>query len=259
MDRPAGTASFPALNSGAATADRLTEDATLLSDFLLALPMLMFGLVCHEVAHAWTALRQGDPTAWQLGRVTLNPIPHIDPFMTLLLPAMMWFATGGSFVFGGAKPVPVIPRNYRNYVRGDLIVSGAGIVTNLGLALIWVLCFILLGVIHDLTGGAGTSTVTTAQRMLNWGIYLNLLLAFFNLIPIPPLDGSKLLYHALPPRIGAAYRSLDRFGMLPLLVILVFFRDLLTLLLTPLRVGYSQLMTLASPFAVGEEWNIFIR
>lgn len=221
--------------------------------------MLMFALVCHEVAHAWTALRQGDPTAWQLGRVTLNPIPHIDPFMTLILPALMWMATSGQFVFGGAKPVPVVPRNYRNYVRGDLIVSGAGIVTNILLALVCTLLFVALGLIHDLTGGAGTSTVTTAQRMLNWGIYLNLLLAFFNLIPIPPLDGSKLLYHALPPRLGSAYRALDRFGMLPLLMILVFFRPLLVVLLTPLWVGYSQLMTLARPFAVGVDWNIFLR
>src|SRR3989442_13950239 len=90
-------------------------------------------MVAHEYAHAEAAYRQGDNTAYMLGRLTLNPVKHIDPFMTVLLPLMLWFASNGTYTFGGAKPVPVNPRNYRNFVRGDVIVSLAGDAGNLAL------------------------------------------------------------------------------------------------------------------------------
>src|SRR5689334_11009559 len=89
-------------------------------------------MVAHEYAHAEAAYRQGDPTAYMLGRLTLNPLKLIDPFMTILLPIGLWIASSGAYTFGGAKPVPVNPRNYRNFVRGDIIVSLAGIAVNLG-------------------------------------------------------------------------------------------------------------------------------
>lgn len=238
---------------------RLPRIIPLFGDFLLALPMLLFALTAHEVAHAWTAHRQGDPTAYQLGRITLNPIPHLDPFMSLLMPGLLWFLTNGAFTFGGAKPVPVVTRNFRHYVRGDLIVSSAGIITNLILAVACTVLFIVLGALHSIAAELGTSTVDAAQRMLTWGIYLNLLLAGFNLIPIPPLDGSRLLYHALPPAAGARLRSLERFGMLPLLALLLLFRPVLGALLAPTYWAFTQLMSLALPFAAGSGWNIFAR
>lgn len=219
--------------------------------------MLLFALVAHEVAHAWTAYRQGDDTAWKLGRITLNPIPHIDPLLTLVMPALLWFATNGAFTFGGAKPVPVVTRNFRNYRRGDLIVSSAGIVTNLILAVLCTGLFVVAGLLHGLVADTGTSTIVTAQRMLNWGIYLNLVLAFFNLIPIPPLDGSRIFYHVLPPAWGLRYRALDRFGFLPLMVLLLLFRDVLALLMAPAGWVYGQLVALAAPFAAGAGWSIF--
>lgn len=219
--------------------------------------MLLFALVAHEVAHGWTALRQGDDTAYKLGRITLNPLPHIDPVLTLAMPALLWFLTGGRFTFGGARPVPVVTRNFRNYVRGDLIVSSAGVITNFILAGVCTLLFVLVGLAHQLTDGAGTTTVDTAQRMLTWGIYLNLLLGTFNLIPIPPLDGSRLLYHALPPAWGARYRSLDRFGFLPLLAVLLLFRGVIDFFLYPAGWLFRQLLELALPFAAGLGWNIF--
>ena len=111
------------------------EERALLSDLLLALPMLLFALVAHEVAHGWAALRQGDDTAYKLGRLTFNPLPHIDPVMTLLVPVALWVLSSGQFTFGGARPVPITPRNFRNYRRGDLIVSSAGVVTNFVIAL----------------------------------------------------------------------------------------------------------------------------
>ena len=118
--------------------------------------------------------------------------------------------------------MPVVTRNFRNYRRGDLIVSAAGIVTNLAARAGCTAVFALLGEICALAGMSARPTVDTLQRMMVWGIQLNLVLAFFNLIPIPPLDGSRLLYHFLPPALGARYRSLDRFGFL-LVMVLVYF------------------------------------
>src|SRR4051812_38398752 len=107
--------------------------------------MLLFALVAHEFAHGWTAYKQGDDTAYKLGRLTLNPIPHIDPVMTIIMPVMLWFVSGGRFTFGGARPVPVVTRNFRNFRRGDLIVSSAGIVTNLLLAFLCTGVFVVAG------------------------------------------------------------------------------------------------------------------
>src|SRR2546428_598747 len=104
-------------------------------------------MVAHEYAHAEAAYRQGDNTAYMLGRLTLNPVKHIDPFMTVLLPLMLWFASNGTYTFGGAKPVPVNPRNYRNFVRGDVIVSLAGIAGNLALVVACVGLFALVGML----------------------------------------------------------------------------------------------------------------
>src|ERR687895_1990520 len=116
--------------------------------------MLVFAMVAHEYAHAATALRQGDDTAYMLGRVTLNPLPHIDPWMSILLPALLWFGTGGRFTFGGAKPVPVNPRKYRNYRKGDILVSAAGVITNLILALVLAVVFVVLGLIGQALPGS---------------------------------------------------------------------------------------------------------
>lgn len=212
--------------------------------------------MAHEYAHGIAAFRQGDDTAYMLGRLTLNPVPHLDPWMSLLLPALLWFGSGGRFTFGGAKPVPVNPRRYRNYRRGDIIVSGAGVVTNLVIAVGCAVVFILLGLAARALPGALVA-LDTAQRMMTWGIWLNLMLAFFNLIPVPPLDGSHLFYHLLPPKWGAQYRSLQRFGFLPLMVLMLLFQPVISFLLSPARWAMRGLLTLVLPWAVGDGWNIF--
>jgi Zn-dependent protease len=186
------------------------------TDFLLVLPILLLSVVAHEYAHAWTAFRQGDPTAFMLGRLTLNPLPHIDPFMSVLVPVGLWVLSHGAFTFGAAKPVPVNSRNFRNFRRGDLIVSSAGIVMNLLLAAACALVFVGLGVV-GLALPAAAGLLHTLQRMLFFGIFLNYILAVFNLVPLPPLDGSHLFYHLLPPALGAKYRALGQYGFLILL------------------------------------------
>ncbi|HVM43024.1 MAG TPA: site-2 protease family protein [Gemmatimonadales bacterium] len=188
-----------------------------MKDFLLVLPVLLFSVVAHEYAHAWTAYRQGDPTAHMLGRLTLNPIPHIDPFMSILFPVGLWFLSHGTFTFGSAKPVPINPRNFRNYRRGDLIVSSAGIVTNVMLALACAVVFAVLGIVGKALP-LSAEFLGLLQRMMFFGIFLNYVLAVFNLVPLPPLDGSHIFYHLLPPALGARYRAVGRYGFLVLLV-----------------------------------------
>jgi len=228
-----------------------------LEDFLLALPMLLFALVAHEFAHGYAAFRQGDDTAYKLGRLTLNPIPHIDPIYTIAMPVILWVVTHGAFTFGGARPVPVVTRNFRNFRRGDLIVSSAGVFTNFVLALACTALFMLVGEVYILLGRIGTTTVDTLQRMMVWGIHLNLILAVFNLIPIPPLDGSRILYHFLPADMGARYRALDRFGFLLVMALMLMFQPLVRMLLYPAQWGLLHLLQLALPFAAGDGWNIF--
>jgi Zn-dependent protease len=212
--------------------------------------MLVFAMVAHEYAHAAVALQQGDDTAYTLGRVTLNPIPHIDPVMSLLLPAVLWFASSGQYTFGGAKPVPVNSRKFRNFKRGDILVSAAGVTTNFFLAFVWAFVFILLGLLARTLPAAGPM-LETAQRMMTFGIYINLLLCFFNLIPVPPLDGSHLLYHALPPRAGNWYRGLQRFGYLPLFLMLFVFRGAMGVILTPVIVMMRLLGSWIAPYQIG--------
>lgn len=173
-------------------------------------------MVAHEYAHAEAAYRQGDSTAYMLGRLTLNPLKHIDPFMTIILPLVLWFTSG--YAFGGAKPVPVNPRNYRHYVRGDIIVSLAGIAVNLVLFVIFTALFATVGTLAEVLP-ALSATLEILQRMMAWGLWLNLVLAFFNLIPIPPLDGSHVFYHLLPPGAGLQYRQLQRYGFVPILLV----------------------------------------
>jgi len=162
--------------------------------------VLLFSIVAHEYAHAEAAYRQGDDTAYMLGRLTLNPIKHIDPVMTVALPLFLW-ATHAGFLFGAAKPVPVNPRKYRKYVQGDVIVSLAGIAVNLILFVVAGLLFVASGLLASAIP-ALTGSLEILQRMMSYGMQWNLVLAFFNLIPLPPLDGSHVFYHLLPPGAG---------------------------------------------------------
>lgn len=187
-------------------------------NLLISLPVLIFSVVCHEVAHGWVARREGDNTAYMLGRITLNPVPHLDPVGSILVPGMLAFL-GSGFLFGWARPVPVNPRNFHNYRRGDIRVSLAGVVVNLILAVIFSLLLLLTYLVWQVTPELA-STWRLVERMFFFGVGINLILAFFNLIPIPPLDGSHVLYHFLPPGMGMRLRDLSRYGMIPVIAFL---------------------------------------
>ncbi|MYH48714.1 MAG: site-2 protease family protein [Gammaproteobacteria bacterium] len=204
-------------------------------DILLLIPVLLLSIIVHEVAHAWVALREGDDTAYTLGRITLNPLPHIDLIGSILVPLGLYFMNAG-FLFGWAKPVPVNPRKYHNYRRGDIRVSLAGIAANLILAAGFTLLAALLMKTAQVSGGALSGPMDVAVRIAELGILINLVLAFFNLVPIPPLDGSHVLYHLLPTRLGVAYRRLGRYGMLILLAVFFLFPGpFFSIVLAPVR------------------------
>lgn len=211
--------------------------------------------MAHEYAHAATAYSQGDDTAYRLGRMTLNPVPHIDPFMTIIMPAVtFWFG----FVFGGAKPVPVDPRKFRNYRKGDILVSSAGVVTNFVLIFVFALIFVVLGLLGRSFPDA-VGVLNSAQRMAMWGIIINVILCFFNLLPIPPLDGSKLFYYLLPPLWGQKYRELDRFGFLIVLAFVALppLRAVLFWLMTPALMLLQAVHSGIAPYALGDGWRVF--
>jgi Zn-dependent protease len=189
-----------------------------LMDTLILIPVLLMSFVVHEFAHAWVALKQGDRTALELGRVTLNPIPHIDLWGTILIPAML-IASGSGYLIGWAKPVPVVAANFHNPRRGDVLVSLAGVTANLLLAIACTL--LMIGVTHLGRALPGSDWTRPVTRMLEAGISLNFLLLVFNLLPIPPLDGSRLVYHILPAGVGAVYRRYERYGMLVFLLLMV--------------------------------------
>jgi Zn-dependent protease len=208
-------------------------------DMILFIPVLLFSVVIHEVAHALVAKWEGDETAYRLGRITLNPIPHLDPVGSILVPLLLFFLPG-DFLFGWAKPVPVNPRNFRDYKWGDIRVSLAGIAANLLLAVIFTLA---LGILLKLrvSGILAGGLVPALQQMAYLGLYLNLILAVFNLIPIPPLDGSHVVFQFLPPKLGLRYREVGRYGLGIIMLLVFVFPGGLNVLLWPV----SALMSVA--------------
>jgi len=187
-----------------------------MSHLILALPILLFSVIVHEVAHGWVALRCGDPTARDAGRLTLNPLPHIELFSTIILPALC-LLSGMGFFIAAARPVPVNPYLLRGGERDHLKVTLAGPLSNLLLA--FSAAFIALAVLA-FNRLAGSQMLSAAIILLNNVIAINLILCNFNLIPLPPLDGSWVLYHFLPADWKGGFIRLQRHGFLILIALL---------------------------------------
>lgn len=223
-----------------------------LTTLLLGAPVLLFSMVAHEYAHGYAAFRQGDPTAAQLGRLTWNPLPHIDPLMTVVLPLVSW-AFGG-VIFGGAKPIPVVARNFRHYKRGDIIVSLAGVTANVVIGIVCAFLIPPLGQFGDAAPALAT-TCAILQRMALLGVQINFFLAAFNLLPIPPLDGSHVAKYLLPPAWAVQYEQLGRFGFLLLFAILSFGQPLLAAWLRPAYVAMQTAAVAVAPYLLPTPWH----
>ena len=178
---------------------------------------LIFAITLHESAHGWAAGRLGDPTATMLGRVTINPIPHIDPIGTIAVPGALLLMSaltgGGGLLFGWAKPVPINPRYFRNPLKAMTITAAAGPLSNLLQMIFWALLLKALAAV----GFYDKFVISVCAA----GISVNLMLMAFNLIPIPPLDGGRIVRGLLPRQAGMAFDKIEPYGFMILLVLMV--------------------------------------
>ena len=220
---------------------------------LFQVAVLLFALSLHEAAHGWMASRCGDQTARMLGRITLNPLPHIDMVGTILVPALSIFA--GWPLIGWAKPTPVNARNFKNFVRDDVMTTLAGPMSNLLMAVASLVLLLLLKFLSAQTVVAAILSVQMGQAdaavvngspaifplslLLYYGVFLNLLLVAFNLLPLPPLDGSHLLRHMLPYNWLRIYDSL---GIVSMILIFIFGGRLIGLFLNPAMALFNHIL-----------------
>ncbi|HOT00521.1 MAG TPA: site-2 protease family protein [Acidobacteriota bacterium] len=195
---------------------------------LLGYPVLLLALTVHECAHAWTADRMGDSTARLLGRVTLNPVAHMDLFGTVLFPIMAFLYQIP--LIGWARPVPVNPLHLQRPSRDNMLISLAGPLSNLGLAGLLFLVYAVL----KLSGAAYRLPEMFADPLLMffvYGVYINMMLMVFNLIPVPPLDGSHIVEHFLPPSLKPVYEQIQPFGFF--ILMLLFISGILRIVISP--------------------------
>jgi len=200
------------------------DKLNIIQKIIVMAPPLIFAIVLHEVAHGWVADKLGDHTARDRGRLTLNPISHIDLFGTIIMPILLYVSTHGRFVFGYAKPVPINPYNFKDPKKGMALSSLAGPGVNLimAMAFSFILRIVLPGIEGFIPKAAWESFGLPLVLMLGYGVLINVGLALLNLIPIPPLDGSRIVYWFLPDTMASAYYRLERYGMLIILALFAF-------------------------------------
>lgn len=192
----------------------MMDELTLVQRIVVWLLPVVFAITVHEVAHGWMAKQYGDKTADQQGRLTLNPLKHIDPLGTLIIPGLLLISFTG-FIFGWAKPVPVDPRNFKNPKKAMMMVALAGPVSNLIMAIAWALVARV---------GVAVNVEFFSMPLIYMGvagITINLVLALINLLPIPPLDGSRVVSGLLPDYWAWRYNQIERYGFWILLLLLV--------------------------------------
>lgn len=215
----------------------MMDDLTIIQRIVVWILPVIFAITVHEVAHGWVAKKLGDNTASRLGRLTVNPIKHIDLVGTIIIPGLLLISSAG-FIFGWAKPVPIDPRNFKKPRRDMALVAVAGPVSNILMAIAWAIV-VKVGVDLSLEG---VSLPLILAGMA--GIQINLVLALINLIPIPPLDGSRIVTGLLPNRLAWQYNKLEQYGFY-LLIALMWSGGLSYILGGPLNYMFRLFASLA--------------
>jgi len=214
-----------------------TDIAAAVTKITVAFIPMLLGMVCHEVAHGWVAYKLGDPTAKSQGRLTLNPTPHIDPMGTAMF---VLTALTSPFVIGWAKPVPVDTRWFKNPRKGIIYVSVAGPVANFILAALFAVGYTMVAQTIPEAGSLYASTHTFLINMCATGVWINLTLGWFNLMPLPPLDGSNILVGLLPPHLAYKFQGFSRYGFF--IIILLLATGFLGRVIHPLITGSADLI-----------------
>lgn len=216
---------------------------------LAAIPILV-AVTFHEAAHGFVAYKCGDPTAKMLGRMTLNPIAHIDPFGTIVMPLLLFIISKGTFIFGSAKPVPVTYENLKKPRRDSALISASGPGANILIAFISIL---MLAIGLKFAPGSedghpfSEKVMTPVMIMLDYSVRFNMFLAAFNLLPIPPLDGSRIVASVLPPRYAYQFGKLEPYGMV--IILLLWFTGIAGYIIAPIQLFIRFLLNvLLIPF-----------
>lgn len=203
-------------------------ELSLIQQIAIWLLPVLFAITHHEAAHAFVAYLLGDTTAKSLGRLSANPIRHIDLVGTILLPIAILLLSNFTFIFGWAKPVPINYSRFKHPRRDSALATAAGPVANLLMAILWAICLKIGIMLHPESSSVALFMVLTGKA----GIIINLFLAFLNLIPIPPLDGSRIVSSLLPPKAAITYNKIEPYGFIILMVLM--FLGILNFIVTPL-------------------------
>ncbi len=191
-------------------------------DGIFYILVLIMSVVIHEISHGYMAYHLGDNTARDQGRLTLNPLKHLDPFGSVILPLLLYFTTSGSFLIGWAKPVPYNPDNLKNKKRDTFLVAIAGILANITIAIIFGLLIRYATIFGLPPYNPDPILLHPFYKISTIIVLMNLILAIFNIIPIPPLDGSKILFSIIPSKYRQIENFLERYGILLLLFFIIF-------------------------------------
>ncbi len=200
------------------------EELHIVQKIAVMVPPVVFAIVLHEVAHGWVANKLGDHTARDMGRLTLNPLSHIDLFGTVLMPLLLFWATNGRMVFGYAKPVPINPYNFKDPKKGmaQSSLAGPGINLVMAIAFAAILRIVLPAIAQVSSAAAWNWFGPPLVLMCQSGVIINVVLGVLNMVPIPPLDGSRVVYWLLPDKQAALYYQLERYGFVILMLLLAF-------------------------------------
>jgi len=210
-------------------------------DIILTIPALMMAVILHEVAHGYVAYKMGDPTPKEAGRLTLNPIPHIDPLGTIILPGLLMLV-GSPIIFGWAKPVPINPYNFRDLKKGMFFTSIAGVAMNFSLAVLFgMLNRLLRTIVYSVPEEVATFLIIPLMIFTTKVVLINLVLGLFNAIPIPPLDGSKALMSLLSYKYWEMFYRFEQYGFF-IITVLLFTGVLQSIILPPLVFLYNLIL-----------------